>query len=206
MLHRKHNSGGFVFVEFAIALPLLILLGYGLALVGAKTFQVGKGQLADYVLEAEAQYAMERITHQARVAKEVEINNNDHTIKFVYHTVNDRDEVSRFTDAEQGKYSLHTVADVWETQYFIPPKDNITGIYTALNAKRQLQGPLGNPITGGNSFGGTKINDLRYDFDAAKKLLHITLEMESLDSGHKIKLSTAVFMPNLELDDEEEDS
>ena len=49
----KIRSGGFALIEFAIALPLLILLTYGLATVGGKIFYLGRIQLADYVLEEE---------------------------------------------------------------------------------------------------------------------------------------------------------
>ena len=58
MFRKKIRNGGFVLVEFAIALPLLILVMYGLAIVSMKIFSLGKEQLADYVLEAEAQYVI----------------------------------------------------------------------------------------------------------------------------------------------------
>lgn len=172
-------------VEFAIALPLLILLGYGLATVSLQIFKLGKEQLADYVLEAEAQYVIERITRQARAAKEVVADNSNNKIKFIYHTAKN-DPVN----------PIQNVADVWETQYFIPYKVN--GIYTTLNAKRQDDGSFSNPITGGNSFGDTKINSLQFA-KLNENVLHIALEMESRVTGHKIKINTAVFMPGCEV-------
>ncbi len=184
-MFRNRRRKGFVLVEFAIALPLLILIGYGLALVGVKIFEQDKDQLADYVLDAEAQYVMERITHQARVAKEVHVNSRKNSVQFVYHTaVNDRYD------------TVHSVADVQETQYFIPHEES--GVYVSLNAKR-TNSTLRNPITGGNSFGDTKINSLQCTVDESLKILHISLEMQSLVTGHKIKLNTAVFMPGLEV-------
>ena len=53
-------------IEFAIALPLLILVFYGLANVAVKIFALGRIQLADYVLEDEARYVMQRITASAQ--------------------------------------------------------------------------------------------------------------------------------------------
>lgn len=185
MFKRKHSSGGFVLVEFAIALPLLFLLGYGLAKISLPISELGKSQLADYVLEAEAQYVIERITRQARAAKEVVADNSKNQIKFVYHTVRD-DPVNKILN----------VADVWETQYFIPYKTG--NIYTTLNAKRQDDGSLSNPITGGNSFGDTKINSLQFA-ELEPNVLHIALEMESLVTGRKIKINTAVFMLGCEV-------
>ena len=172
--------------EFAIALPLLILLAYGLALVGVKIFWLGKTQLADYALEEEAQYVMERITQQARAANEVHIESGRHLIRFVYHTA-----------VDDPYNTVNSVADVQETQYFILREEN--NVYTVLNAKRRDDGSLSNPITGGNSFGDTKINSLQYDVDKSRKILHIVLEMQSLVTERKIKLATAVFMPGLEV-------
>ena len=183
-MRNRHLSGGFVLAEFAIALPWLILLGVGLANVGAEIFKLGQIQLADYVLESEAQYVVERISHQARCAVEIGIEDSlpANHLKIVYHTSNDHP-----------TYSL-SVADVREKQFFMP---NVSGsVVKNLNAKRQDYGALSHPITGNNFFGDTQISKLEYDVDKARKILHITLEMESLVSGHKIRLVTAVFMPD----------
>lgn len=185
-MFNKHG-GGFVLVEFAIALPLLILLGWGLANVSLQIFRLGKTQLADYVLEAEAQYVMERITHQARTAQTVTIEhvyNDIDQIEFVYHSVNDHPLNPR-----------DNVADVWETQIFIPRM--VGGTCKSINAKRLSYGSLSNPITGENSFGDTKINAMKFDLDEAEKILHVTLEMESVESGQRLRINTAIFMPGL---------
>ena len=181
----KKNSGGFVLIEFAIALPLLIFLLYGLATVSIKIFELGRTQLADYVLESEAQYVMNRLSDDARAAKTIElekVNDALDKITIVYHTVE--------TDTSNNL----TIADLWETQIFVPNFEN--DAYRTLNAKRKDEGPLGNPITGGNFFGDTKIN--RFKFDKRGKILHVALEMESLLTGKKIRLNTAIFMPACE--------
>lgn len=190
---NRRRSGGFVLIEFAIALPLLILVAYGLTSVGVKIFQVGRNQLADYVLESEARYVMERITQQARVAEQLRVENsikNVSMIKFVYHTVEDRGRWNKFNDEKE---SRATIDDVRETQFYVPRI--VSGeVCVSLNAKRLNVTSLVNPITGGNSFGDTKINLLKYR-ELNDNVLHITLEMESLVTGHKVKISTAVFMP-----------
>ena len=196
---RNKFGGGFVLAEFAIALPLLILLGWGLAAVSVKTFQLGKDQLADYVLEAEAQHIIEQITKQARVAEEIEVKqltDKIHRLKIIYHTLNERSDLITKPTIYNPEYYLFTIADVRETQYFIPHKDSSREIYDKLNAKRQLEGSLSNPISGDNLIGETKINRLQYDLDEDKKILHVTLELESQLSKHKIKIATAVFMPS----------
>lgn len=176
-----------------MALPLLILLGYGLATVSVKIFELGKNQLADYVLETEAQYVMERITHQARVAKEVKVDNDRNSIMFIYHTVNDRSYGTEIFTHDG--YSVFAVYDVLERQYFIPRMNSDGTFYENLNAKRTDDGNLINPITGGNFFGDTKIISLQFK-ELNQNVLHVTLEMESRITERKIKLNTAVFMPN----------
>lgn len=192
----KNNSGGFVVAEFAIALPLLILLMYGLATVSLKIFELGRSQLADYVLESEAQYVMERITHIARAARQFKVESAGNQIKFVYHTVNDKEgimEAINLTDEENGRHYLFLNNDILETQYFIRyAKEGRTA--PNLYAKRNDDEYYSTPITGENYFGDTKVNSLKCDFDESKKILHISLEMESLVTEHKIKLNTAVFM------------
>lgn len=197
-MQNNFRSGGFVFAEFAIALPLLIFIVYGLATVSLKIFQLGKTQIADYVLESEAQYLMERVTQEARVAKEItkitSLTKDLDTIEFLYHTGGTDDK------------STVSIADIWETRFFVPHVKNLGGglfYYANVNAKHQRE-MEGNPITGsipadGTNFlpfGDTKINRFKLDKDG--KILHVSLEMESLDTGKKIRLNTAVFMPACE--------
>lgn len=189
MFQNNLRSGGFVFAEFAIALPLLIFLMYGLAMVGTKIFHTSRNQMANYILESEAQYVMEHVTQEARVAKDIKVTNiteDMDEIEIHYHTGG--------TDTDDS----FSIANIWETQFFIPhQKDKV---FVNINAKRQRE-MESNPITGSipdgkpnfAPFGDTKIN--RFKFDKQGKILHVSLEMESLDTGKKIKLNTAVFMP-----------
>ncbi len=194
---RKIRSGGFIVLEFAIALPLLILVIYGLAIVSVKVFQLGKIQLADYVLEEEARYVMELITQKARAAKTVETDTNK--IKIVYHAIDDSDGSCGFnTPTDPAKMYYHfSDKDVWETQYICPHTKEGRD-YPNIYAQRQ-DNVYNNPITGENFFGDTKLNSLNFDLNESKKILHIELEMESLVTKHKIKIATAVFMPSLEI-------
>lgn len=195
----KIRNGGFVLVEFAIALPLLILVMYGLAIVSMKIFSLGKDQLADYVLESEAQYVMERITHEVRVAEKVEIHNDYNEIKIIYHTVDDWKKGNAYyhetlKDNNGAYYNLCGARDILETR-FIYPYQKAGRDYPNLYAQRQ-DGYYTSPITGENSFGDTRLVSLQYDLNEPKKILHIELVMASLVTGHEIKLVTAVFMPN----------
>lgn len=195
----KIRSGGFVLVEFAIALPLLILVLYSLAMVSLNIFRLGRDQLADYVLETEAQYAMQRITDVARRAKEVETFGDISMVKFVYHSLRNTDYNEPIPNLPNVQYRLYISRDIWETRYFFGQKRADRGDNLNLYAERQGE-IYTNPITGDNYFGDTKLNYLRCALDEPKKILRIELEMESLLTERKIKIATAVFMPGLEVE------
>ncbi len=189
MLSRIKNQSGFVFVELAISLPLIILLMYGLANVGLKIFELSRNQLADYVLEEEAHYLLERITHQARAAKSVEAINSQNSAKFFYRT----------SAEDTDSHPALTIDDVWETQWYLAHTKKDSQGLKALNvhAKRKDDGIYLNPITGDNSFGKTTLVNLKFS-ELNENVLHITLEMKSLVTERTIKLSTAVYMPACE--------
>ena len=196
MRQKKIRSGGFVLVEFAIALPLLILVLCALGHVSISIYKLGKDQLADYVLESEARYVMERITQVARTAKEIELEDRgSNNIKIIYHAVNDSSSYYVIDDVTPKYYTFADI-DAWETRIFVAHQKSGSD-HTNLYTERQ-DNVYTNPITGENFFGDTKLNHLNFDLNAEKKILHIELEMESIVTKHKIKIATAVFMPGYE--------
>ncbi len=197
-LLKKVRSGGFVLIEFAIALPLLVMILYSLAMVSLNIFRLGRDQLADYVLEAEAQYAMKRITQAARFAKDVQTYGDSSIVKFVYHSLGNTGYNKPIPDLKNMQYLLYTSRDIRETRYFRGYK-RANRNYPNLYVERQ-EGSYTNPITGDNYFGDTKLNYLHCALDKPKKILHIELELESLVTERKIKIATAVFMPGLEVE------
>ena len=171
----RNNSGGFVFVEFAIALPLLILLMYGLATVSTQIFYLGKIQLADYVLEEEVHEVLSRIIYDARAAKNVIAIKGSPTLTFTYRMVNE-------SNLSDGVIAVNSDDRVYLWQN------------SKLYYKRQTYNPT-TPITGDDYFGETQVTQFNSEFDKGKKILHVTLEMKSEISLHKIKISTAVYVP-----------
>ena len=189
MLDLKINEKGFVLIEFIIALPLIILLLYGLAQSTLMMFKAAKEQAADYVLEVEAQDILSRITQDLRAASKVEITPRFHqadididTLTIKYHAI---------------KYDAGKIIDIIDTRVY-----KVSDQYK-LNAKRQDDKIYLNPINGGNFFGDTIIRKLKYSF-LDKRVMHITLEMQSVSTidtfgtNRRIKVSTAVFMPACE--------
>ena len=176
---NKKFCGGFVFAHFAIALPLLIFLGFGLVSVGMKIFELGKDQLADYVLEEEVHDVLSRIIYDARAAKKISIKDS-FTLEIIYRTdLSDSDNI-----------------EVKSSGYYN------TRVYGYRNGKiyyeRQTE-IFRNPITGNNYFGETEVVDFKFEPDKDyKNVWHFELEMESKVTGRKIKMSTAVFVPGLE--------
>ncbi|MBE8949300.1 MAG: hypothetical protein SR3Q1_01680 [Quinella sp. 3Q1] len=184
MLQIKKSSGGFVFAEFAIALPLLILLMYGLAAVGMKIFYLGKIQLADYVLEEEVHDVLSRLIYDARAAKTVTISKSIPTVAFTYRTT-----TIIWTKFSRAIADGDVIADKEEKRTYISIADKIY--------YEREDTPV-NPLTGDNYFGSTKVTEFKPEFDTTTKILHVTLEMESEISRHKIKISTAVYIPGCE--------
>ena len=179
------NQRGFVLVEFVIALPLLIFLLYALSTLTLRTAKIAREQVADYALETEAQEVIDRISDDARVAYSVEI--------------------KQYFDLEEIIFICHSISGKNKSK---PPDKN--NFYDKLD--RRMYRALGkmyfnhkddptpnNPLTGDNSFGNTLVTDFKFSRDfLPKKVLHITLEMQSEVTKQKVKFSTAVYMPACE--------
>ena len=180
---RAADERGFLFAELAIALPLLILLIYSLANLTTKIFEVTRNQVADYVLETEIQDVIERISLDARAAVSFTANNQAVNsdlggITFFYNTLSD---------------DYRAAGILQESRRYTP---NVTGSGKInMILKRRNDNYFTTPITGGNFFGDTKVTRFKFS-EPRNNVLHVTLEMQSLVSGRKIKISTAFFMPN----------
>ncbi len=179
-----NNQRGFVLIEFVIALPLILMLLYGLSQTVLTIFSTAKTQAADYVLEVEAQDVLTRITKDARAAcyvkREVTYSGQDFdTLVIKYNSIKAEDYMD--------------IVDVMERRvYKVGNKPKYR-----LQAKRTNDSMFLNPITGGNFFGDTVITCLKYS-KLGERVMHIELEMKSSATQKFIRLSTAVFMPACE--------
>ena len=186
-MNLKSNQRGFVLIEFAIALPLLILLLYTLGSVNLKIWDIAKKQVADYVLETEAQEIIDRITTDARAAYSVEVEKASslgdfETVNFVCHTNSVGKNDSGFYDTFSQR--IYTV-------------DNADGKNFHVYFKRNTGDAHNNPLTGDNSYGDTVVRQLTFS-KPAEKVLHVTIKLESLVTGQRVKFNTAVYMPACE--------
>ena len=101
--------------------------------VSINIYKLGKDQLADYVLESEARYVMERITQVARTAKEIELEDRgSNNIKIIYHAVNDSSSYYVIDDVTPKYYTFADI-DAWETRIFVAHQksgSDHTNLYT----------------------------------------------------------------------------
>lgn len=189
---KNFNERGFVMAEFAIALPLLILLLGSMGVVIFKIAQVARTQAAEYTLEADAQEIIERISADARTASEVEIkkavgDKEIYLVVFRKHTmtVPKYEEGGKYFPADLNERQRYTVTATENHGYYVYA-DHQDG-----NAKPES----GNPISGGSFFDETIVDELTYDLDEDKKILHISLTLQSQKTKEKLVVNTSVFMP-----------
>ena len=175
------NQRGFVLVEFVIALPLLIFLIYSLSILTLQTAKIAREQVADYALETEAQYVIDRITTDARAAHSVNIKTygSFDEIIFICHTdATEKNSVVLADKFNQRIYRIYSAQGKLYHVYF-NHQENVTPT---------------NPLTGENFFGNTYVTDFSFSVPV-EKVLHITLELKSRLHNQKVKFSTAVYMP-----------
>ncbi len=169
MIKRKNNECGFVFLELAVGLPLIIMLLWTMNSMFANTWQKCKFAMADFVLQQEMELVMARMVEMAKIAYKVDIKNNGSSITFYYY---------EFTD-------------------FNGPQSN-TYIYfqRGILLHRGVTSGLSNPITGLDMYSSTAVNKFYCRLLAPEhpNLLHITLDAKSLVSQHNFTLTTEVFM------------
>lgn len=190
----KLDERGFVLAEFAIALPLLILLLYALGTVTLTGLKIAREQAADYALETEAQYVIDRITTEARAAHTVKIKHSDgadsEEVFFVYHTL------SNEIEADFPKYYAKDVLDQRRYTVHSPANTSSTRKFFQVYAERKEDGELNNPITGGISFGQTAVGELKFDEEKLRyKILHIKFKLRRADLKQVVEFNTSVYMP-----------
>ena len=190
-LRRIIRSGGFVYLELAIALPLLVLLMYGLANVSIKIFYLGKTQLADYVLEEEAHDVLSRLIYDARAAQKVEFYDNPRRVKFTYHNF-----ATKYRYSSGGMYSAVVYTE--ETRlYRVGGKGSVGVGDKGSKIYYQHENAETSPMTGENYFGETRVTKFNFS-QPENNVLRVTLELQSEETTHKIKINTAVYMPACE--------
>lgn len=220
----KLNQRGFILAEFVMALPLLILLLYALGTLTLNSWKIARKQVADYVLETEAQEIIDRITQDARAAYSVEIkkstglNSNLENIFFKCHALDNIWEGDTFKINDEKYYQYRKVDEekfkLTEDEEFKPYnrqyrkeilEPRIYAIHTAPSGlyhvyfKRQDDNNFSSPIIGENSFGNTYVTQMKFSKEfLSKKILHITFEMQSVNHEQKVKFTTAVYMPACE--------
>ena len=166
---KKLDERGFVFLEFVIGLPLMIILILSMSNLFINTFKQCKDMVADFILQQEMQSALVRIIDDAKIAYNVEIT------KLPYNRV----QFWHQQMTEEGK-----IGDTDETKTGKP-------WYKSKDGKIYRNGES-SPITGDDFLSDTSIS-----FEPKlinDRLLYIRMTGKSRVSGHSIVLTTEVFM------------
>ena len=160
------NENGFVLLELIVGLPMILLLLWTMSNLFINTWQQCKFLIADFILQQEMQSAMLRIVDDARIAYEVYVTDNQ--LHFKHH------EMPSFTE---GIKDVDNGYKPW---------------YKRKDGKIYLNGES-SPITGDDDLSKTTVTDFKF-IKISDQLWRFTIEAKSNVSGHKIKLSTEVFL------------
>lgn len=188
------NKKGFVMVEFAIALPLLILLIYAMLnllffLKNPDKNQSAENQATDYIAASEANEIIRRITRDARSAVEVELleSNYRQDIEFTFHAN---------TYDNNNRYNVVDTLD--KRRYILYAKDSVKKNYRVYVHRQYVSTPT-SPITGndGNENdipGDTSVEELKFTI-RNKNILHISLKIKNVRTDRIFSVNTSVYMP-----------
>lgn len=172
--HRLHsfklNECGFVFAELAIGLPLIIILLLSLNSIFVNAWTSCKYIFADFILQQEIEFVMNRIVTDAQMAYKIDTSNNK--LRFYQHTM---PSINKIQDRAGGK--------PW---------------YKLKNGTIYYNGET-SPITSGNYLSSVIVRKFEYyQKNDHPKLLYIKIEAESIQTNHRIILTTEVYMRGLQ--------
>ena len=185
MFTKIKNQRGFVLIEFVIALPLVALLIYALAQMITQLPKFSTSQAADYALENDAHEILTQITRDARAATYAKVRRavgNEELYEIFFY------------------YSVLSTTSGQIVNLKTPHRFTVGATEThgyQVYAERLEDGAKRNPISGGNFFADTTVTKLKFS-QPSEKVLHITLEVQSISTNRKFKVSTSVFMPACE--------
>ena len=167
------DERGFIFSEFVIGLPLIIILLLSLNNIFVNAWTNCKYMFADFIIQQEMESAMNRIVTDAQIAYAIEPPEKYGRLRFYQHEMQALDNLKeRYNDGKP-----------W---------------YKSQNGKIYYNGET-SPITGDNVLSGTFIRKFEYyQKPNHPKLLYIKIEAESAITNHRITLTTEVFMRGLQ--------
>ena len=168
--NKKSSERGFVTLELAIGLPLIIVMLGLFSNLFINNWQKCKFIVADFILQQDMESALARIVEDARIAYDIKPSNSGELI-FKHHTMLSKAKVENTKETKQGK--------PW---------------YKLKEGKIYRNGES-SPITGNDSIAKTYVSKFIFkQIPDHSKLLYIRLEAKSLVSNHKLVLATEVFM------------
>ena len=166
----KSDERGFVALELAIGLPLIVIMLGLFSNLFINNWQKCKFIVADFILQQDMESALARIVEDARIAYDVTLSNSGE-LTFRHHTMVSKAKVENTEETRDGK--------PW---------------YKLKDGKIYRNGES-SPMTGNDSIARTYVSKFEFkQVPGHNKLLYIRLEARSLVSNHKLILTTEVFM------------
>ena len=174
----KIDEHGFVFLEFLIGLPLIIILLWSMNSIFANSWYKCKYMIADFILQQEMESAMARVVETAKMAYKTDISSNGSSVRFYYYKLNKFLDIIKIDN--ESDTSTHD-----KYIYFL--KDG--KIYRGVTSGNS------NPITGDSWLANTYVKNFNCSTKTSdSRLLYIRLEGMSNVSNSKIILVTEVYM------------
>ena len=174
----RHNESGFVFLELAVGLPLIIMLLWSMNNLFHNAWNKCNMMIVDFILQQEMHSVMMRIVDTSKIAYDFQITDNGQSLMLNYYEVKE-DKHLKYLNGE----GTNNPSD--KRRYF---KDG-GKIYTG----RTESTGNANPLTGDSSFGRTSVKSFKCTA-LSNNLIHIRLDAQSLVSKNNIVLTTVIYI------------
>lgn len=197
-MKKIRKQSGFVFLELAIGLPLIIMLVWTLSGLFVGTWKNCRDMIADFTLQMEVNDAMIRIVDDMRTASRIDKPRAD---QIVIHSNVFETSSGKIQETDTVKNTINEDAADPDDTTFLSARRPIVYWCVARasdSTKRYIYrqrrtGAKSNPITGGDILSDVHIT--KFDVvEEEENLWSITIEGISNVSGHSYELKTKVFL------------
>ena len=177
----RDNAAGYVLLETAIALPLIVFLLTVLGYVTLWSFRTYQRETADINAQEELQLAMERIVEDVQNAAVIEITPNDQHL-YQIHIIMHEEKEQKVNNIKVRTSAVYRVGRLTYGQ---------TG-----SMYRRLLGDAGQPMTGDSFVAGeTDVTEFFWE-QKGSGIIRITLGLRSVVTDHEYRLATEIFLPH----------
>ena len=178
---------GFIFLELAIGLPLMLMMLWAMAHLFANTWKECRNLIADFTMQLEINNAMQRIVSDLKAASSAKLNGGRLEINsWLYQeSANPKIFESKRNAGNEEKRPIY---------YFHSRTTDATKDYVAIYRQRQ-DDAKDHPITGEDLLSDVSIRTFKHVEDNDREgLWDLEITATSRVSGHKFELRTKVYV------------